>query len=38
MSTLNLRVFFDAKDNMSGPMKAIIGGSQNLGTEMDPEI
>ncbi|MBK5649232.1 MAG: phage tail tape measure protein, partial [Acinetobacter sp.] len=32
MSTLNLRVFFDAKDNMSGPMKAIIGGSQNLGT------
>ena len=32
MSTLNLRVFFDARDNMSGPMKAIIGGSQNLGT------
>lgn len=32
MSTLNLRVFFDAKDNMSGPMKAIIGGSHNLGT------
>lgn len=32
MSTLNLRVFFDAKDNMSGPIKAIIGGSQNLST------
>lgn len=30
MSTLNLQVLFDAKDKITGPMKVIIGGSQDL--------
>jgi len=30
MSTLNLQVLFDAKDRITGPMKAIIGGSHDL--------
>lgn len=30
MATLNLQVLFDAKDKITGPMKVIIGGSQDL--------
>lgn len=30
MATLNLQVIFDAKDKITGPMKAIIGGSNDL--------
>ncbi|MBO3672794.1 phage tail tape measure protein [Acinetobacter soli] len=30
MVTLNLQVLFDAKDKITGPMKVIIGGSQDL--------
>lgn len=30
MATLNLQVIFDAKDKITGPMKAIIGGSNEL--------
>lgn len=30
MATLNLQVIFDAKDKITGPMKAIIGGSKHV--------
>lgn len=30
MATLNLQVIFDAKDKITGPMRAIIGGSNEL--------
>ena len=31
MATLNLEVLFKARDELTGPIKAIIGGSNDLG-------